>query len=189
MFCNLPTDLEIIYLHGPTPQEIFREFADRVRFVNGAEAEFMNKPSLSQMRSKLLIIDDCYAEISKKDKDLIRWIFCTLNHHANNSCLLLLHHMYSHTVPHLREIMLNVNFFSFSHSPANKSMLKTWAVQYYPEKWKSVLSILDYAFSQSRFSYVTFDFSPFKNERFRISTYLTPEEAEGHRCFYIFKDT
>ena len=127
-------------------------------------------------------------KVAKRDKDLIRWIFCTLNHHNLNSTIILLHHLYSQTVPHLRETMLNVSVFAFSNSPANKSMLKHWAMQYYPERWRSVLSILNYEFSQSRFGYVTFDFSLFKNDRFRIATCLTPEEGNGHRCFYLFKD-
>ena len=189
VFYNVPSDVQIIYCHGPTPQPIFSEFTDKVRFVKGAEADFMNKEDLSKMRNVLLILDDCYQEIAKQNKDLIRWIFCTLNHHANNSCLLLLHHMYSQTIPHLRETMLNTNFFCFTNSVANKSMLRTWCMQYYPEKWKSVLSILDHVFSQSRFGYVNFDFSPFKDDRFRISTYLTPEEGQGHRLFFLFKDS
>ena len=56
--------MEILYFHGPTPQPIFQEFADRVRFIKGADSELLTKDALSQMHRKLIILDDCYSEVS-----------------------------------------------------------------------------------------------------------------------------
>ena len=178
--------MEIIYFHGPVFQDIFYQYTDIVRFVNGAESDLLTKDVLSQMRNKMFLIDDCYFEINKRDKDLIHFLFCTITHHSNSSCYLLLHNLYSQSIASLRETVLNANFFAFTSSPTNKSMLRTWALQFYPKRWKSVLSILDHIFSQSRFAYATFDFSPWKDDRYRVSTYLTPEE--GDRCLYLFTD-
>ena len=176
--------MEIIYFHGPVTQPVFREYADRVHFVKGKDSELLTKEALSKMHNKLIILDDCYSDIC--EKDLIRFLYTTLSHHNSLGCLMLLHNLYSQSIAMLREIILNSNLFAFTFSPANKSMLKTWAIQFFPEKWRSVLSILDHCFNESRFGYCTFDFSPFKNDRFRISNNLTPEE--GDRCFYLFKD-
>ena len=56
--------MEILYFHGPTPQPIFQEFSDRVHFIKGADSELLTKDVLSQMHRKLIILDDCYSEVS-----------------------------------------------------------------------------------------------------------------------------
>ena len=192
VFYNLPPEgYQIWYAHGPY-QPCFKEFEDRVRFFQSFDDPLLSRSSLENSSNIFLIIDDCYSSI---DPELLRYLVVALCHHRGITIILLVHQIYSSSIRYMRDINLSTTIFCFSYSPQISSMLRTFSQQFFGSSWKKFLEAAEYVLNgagkddadvNNRYNYITVDFSAYKPNKYRISTYLT--NAEGPRCFFVFKD-
>ena len=169
---NLPENYKIYYVHGPY-QEKFNEFPN-ISFFSGWDHEALSPSVLKNTKDLILILDDCYHEI---DPHFLRYLWTALMHHNGWTIFLLLHHLYSQSVKFLRELTLNTSTFIFSYSPVSKSMVKTFAYQYFGDDSQRFLEVFDNVLKDKKYSYLVCDFSPHCLDRFRLRTAITAEES------------
>lgn len=108
VFKNVPIDepdFEIIYLYGAY-QDKFIPFENCITFLKGWDHPQLSTENLLKTRNKFYVIDDCYSGDSVAGEK-IRHMMVTLGHHQHYGILLLIHHLFSHSIKHLREISLN----------------------------------------------------------------------------------
>ena len=168
---NLPENYKIYYVHGPY-QEHFKQHP-HIKFFAGWDHEPLSQSALQNTRDLILVLDDCYHEICPH---FLRYLWTALMHHNNFTIFLLLHHLYSQSVKFLRELTLNTTTFFFSYSPVSKSMVKTFAYQYFGDDSPRFLEVFDQVLKDKKYSYLVCDFSPHCLDRFRLRTALTEEE-------------
>ena len=168
---NLPENYKIYYVHGPY-QEHFKQHP-HIRFFAGWDHEPLSQSALQNTKDLILVLDDCYHEICPH---FLRYLWTALMHHNNFTIFLLLHHLYSQSVKFLRELTLNTTTFFFSYSPVSKSMVKTFAYQYFGDDSPRFLEVFDQVLKDKKYSYLVCDFSPHCLDRFRLRTALTEEE-------------
>lgn len=173
--------MEYYYIRGPD-QAIFDEIRPFTKFFDSWHYDELSLDSLKKKTNLALIIDDNYSNIPS---ETLRYAICSLTHHRNFLIILQCHHLYSKSIKGFREILLNVQVICFSYSPSNKSMLRTFASQFFPDKYKSFLEMAAHVLSGGQFQKFYVDLSAFKNDLYRISINNVPED--GDRCFFVLK--
>lgn len=182
VWSNVPENVGITYIYGAF-QDQFTPHVNRIRFLQDWDHEELSVPALLNTRDRFFVIDDAYAGAG----DRIRHLMVTLGHHQNFCIILLLHHLYSHSVKHLREINLNATAFLLSYSPASKSMMRTFASQYYGggKDTRDFFDVFDHVMDGGKYSYLCVCFSPLIPNKYRLSSFLSA--SEGPTVYYVKK--
>ena len=85
------------------------------------------------------------------------------------------------------EINLNATAFLLSYSPASKSMMRTFASQYYGggKDTRDFFDVFNHVMDGGKYSYLCICFSPLIPNKYRLSSFLSA--SEGPTVYYVKK--
>ena len=108
-----------------------------VRFFKGFDHEELQ--NLEAFRGGMIVYDDCVEQL--QDPLFLRNMFCKYTHHLDLHAVCVVHHMYSKTIPHFREICLNAQITVFLSSPRAIDAICTWARQVFARSSPQFISL------------------------------------------------
>ena len=132
---------EIYYIHSGIPQEAFEEFKNTVSFFDG----WSHFP-LECLKTKshwILVIDDVYQRDKVPVKGLIAQIVSVLCHHCHGVFLLPIHNYHSKSLDNAGEVALQCSLFFFLQSPSMRSVLNSFAHQFFGSEKNRFLELHD----------------------------------------------
>ena len=172
-FTFVPT--KIFYIHSGLEQPMFDKFKNRVQFYSTWSDFPLEK--LNNQEHWILVVDDQYADKYVPEPDLILKIATVTAHHRKSVLLLPLHNFYSKQLRSCREIVLNCQLYIFLNCPAMRSMLRTFAQQYFGNETPRFLECYDTVLSRP-FAHLIYDARVETPNILRIATNFVPSIYE-----------
>ena len=169
---EIPDSIHYVYCFW---QEHFSKLKDLgVKFYPSWDFEILHNPI--DMQGGMLIIDDMADKLAQTDPNYLRELYCKATHHCKLTVITLLHHPFSKTVPHLREINLNSQITVLLSSPRSMDAIVCWARQIFQNQSKKFIQLYKNICEAKSYGYILLYISPSCPSILRIRSNIFPSE-------------
>lgn len=135
---------DVVFVYSvwqPKYDQLRDEHVDDIVWVNGLPQDpfkyFKKTPGL-------LILDDSMVESEQRASDVIKW-FTKGSHHRNVSIAILVQNLFP---KQLRDLSLNAHLLVLFNNPRDKSQVKRFIAQAFPEEGQRIKNAMAYAFER-----------------------------------------
>lgn len=169
-----PEPDEIYWFYVEPQPQLMQELCHKVHFVEGLPDNFedyFRKPCRT-----LVILDDMMSSVG--DSKQISDLYTRMAHHTNTSVLTILQNLYF-KAKFARNIHLNSQYMIIFKNPRDKSQIKVFARQMYPDDTKYFMDAYTRATSKL-YGYLMIDLHPTCDDKHRLKSDLSDKYPTVH---------
>ena len=131
---------------------------------------------LEACRGGAIILDDLGDIIGQKDNRYLLQLYTKISHHISCHVITLIHHIYSKTIPHLREICLNSQVNVFLSCPRSADAMNHYARQVFGKDGKKFMDLYKKISDEGPYKYLLVCLDPRIPPLLRVRSHIFEDE-------------